>query len=69
MDVKICVATVSKEAPTVSANASPKIISIDYGEKKTDKEKSHKGIWRSGCPGGVPGTNSGRPRDTWDIWA
>ena len=22
-----------------------------------------------GCPGGVPGTNSGRPRDTWDIWA
>ena len=41
----------------------------DYGEKKTDKEKSHKGIWRSGCPGGVPGTNSGRPRDTWDIWA
>ena len=37
--------------------------------KKTDKEKAHKGIWRSGCPGGVPGTNSGRPRDTWDIWA
>ena len=37
--------------------------------EKTDKEKSHKGIWRSGCPGGVPGTNSGRPRDTWDIWA
>ena len=28
--------------------------------EKTDKEKSHKGIWRSGCPGGVPGTNSGR---------
>ena len=21
------------------------------------------------CPGGVPGTNSGRPRDTWDICA
>ena len=38
-------------------------------EKKTDKEKSHKGIWRWGCPGGVPGTNSGRPRDTWNIWA
>ena len=37
--------------------------------EKTDKEKSHKGIWRSGCPRGVPGTNSGRPRDTWDIWA
>ena len=42
---------------------------LKYGEKKTNKEKSHKGIWRSGCPGGVPGTNSGRPRDTWDIWA
>ena len=37
--------------------------------EKTDKEKSHKGIWRSGCPGGVPGTNSGRPTNTWDIWA
>ena len=23
----------------------------------------------TGCPGGVPGTNLGRPRDTWDIWA
>ena len=22
----------------------------DYGEKKTDKEKSHKGIWRSDAP-------------------
>ena len=46
-----------------------RLIELRYGEKKTDKEKSHKGIWRSGCPGGVPGTNSGRPRDTWDIWA
>ena len=30
---------------------------------------TYQGIWRSGCPGGVSGTNSGRPRDTWDIWA
>ena len=45
------------------------ISSGNMERKKTDKEKSHKGIWRSGCPGGVPGTNSGRPRDTWDIWA
>ena len=36
---------------------------------KTDKEKSHKGIWRSECPGSVSGINSGRPRDTRDIWA
>ena len=40
------------------------------GEQKADKEKSHKGIWWSECPpGSVPGKNSGRPRDTWDVWA
>ena len=36
----------------------------DFGsmeKKRTDKEKSHKGIWLSGCPGGVPGTNSDVP--------
>ena len=38
-------------------------------EEKTDKEKSHKGIWWSECPGSVPGINSGRPRDTRDVWA
>ena len=31
--------------------------------EKTDKEKSHKGIWRSGCPGGVPGTKEFGGRD------
>ena len=36
----------------------------EYGEKKTDKEKSHKGILWAECPGSVPGINSGRPRDT-----
>ena len=34
-----------------------------------DKEKSHKGIWWSERPGSVPGKNSGRPRDTRDVWA
>ena len=37
--------------------------------EKTDKETSHKDIWWSECPGSVPGINSGRPRDTWDVWA
>ena len=40
-----------------------------YEEQKTDKEKSHKGIWWWECPGSVPGINSGRPRDTRDVWA
>ena len=31
-------------------------------EKKNDKEKSHKGIWWSECPGSVPEINLGRPR-------
>ena len=39
-------------------------------ERKTDKEKSHKRVWWSECPGSVPGINSGRPsRDTRDVWA
>ena len=42
---------------------------LHLGEKKTDKEKSHKGIWWSECPGSIPGINSGRPRDTRDVWA
>ena len=41
----------------------------EYGEQKTDKEKSHKGIWWWECPGSVPGMNSGRPRNTRDVWA
>ena len=40
-----------------------------YGEQKTDKEKSQKGIWWSECPRSVPGMNSGRPRNTRDVWA
>ena len=36
---------------------------------KTDEEKSHKAIWWSECHGSVPGINSGRPRDTRDVWA
>ena len=43
--------------------------SLDYGEQKTDKEKSHKGIWWWECPGSVPGINSGRPRHTRDVWS
>ena len=42
---------------------------VTYGEQKTDKEKSHKGIWWWECPRSVPGINSGRPRDTRDVWA
>ena len=30
---------------------------------------SHKGTWWSECPGSVPGINSGRSRDTRDVWA
>ena len=37
---------------------------FEYGEKRTDKEKSHKGIWRSDAPEAsqgqtrdVPGTH------------
>ena len=44
-------------------------VETDYGEQKTDKEKSHKGIWWWECPGSVPGINSGRPRHTRDVWA
>ena len=40
-----------------------------YGEQKTNKEKSHKGIWWWECPWSVLGINSGRPRDTRDVWA
>ena len=40
-----------------------------YGERKTDKEKSHKGNWWWECPGSVLGINSGRPRHTRDVWA
>ena len=40
-----------------------------FREGQTDKEKSHKGIWWWECPGSVPGINSGRPRDTRDVWA
>ena len=51
----------------------PRII----GEKKPIKENHIKEFGGRmpqrrlvvGCPGGVPGTNSGRPRDSWDIWA
>ena len=39
-----------------------------YTEQKTDKEKSHKGIWWWECPGSVPGINSGHPRDSRDVW-
>ena len=41
----------------------------NYGEQKTHNEKSHKGIWWPEWPGSVPGINSGRPRDTPDVWA
>ena len=40
-----------------------------FGREKPIKEKSHKGIWWSECPGSVPGINLGRPRDTRDVWA
>ena len=30
---------------------------------------SHKGIWWLECPGSIPGINSGRPRNTRDVWA
>ena len=36
--------------------------------KKTNLEKSQKGIWQSECPGSVPGIK-GRPMDTRDVWA
>ena len=38
-----------------------------FGERKTDKEKSHEGIWWSECPESV--INLGRPRETRDVWA
>ena len=41
---------------------------IDYGEQEADKEKSHKGIWWSEWPTSVPGINSGRPKQTRDVW-
>ena len=40
----------------------------NYGEK-TEKEKSHKGIWWSESPGSVPEINSGHLRGTQDVWA
>ena len=45
------------------------IVFLYLGEQKTDKGKSHKGIWWWECPGSVPGINSARPRDTRDVWA
>ena len=38
-------------------------------ERKKPIKKNHIRNLAVGCPEGVPGTNSGRPRDTWDIWA
>ena len=40
-----------------------------YQEQKNDKENSNKGIWWWECPGSIPGINSGRARDTRDVWA
>ena len=42
---------------------------ICFSRTKTDKEKSHKGIWWWECPGSAPEINSGRPRNTRDVWA
>ena len=36
---------------------------------RRNKEKSHKGIWWSQCHRSVPRINSGRLRDTRDVWA
>ena len=61
--------SLTKKVSYFSSWGSVLKIVLKYGEQKTEKEKLHKGIWRWECPGSVPGINSGRPRDTRDVWA
>ena len=55
-----------KGSPTIGQE---KTMNKQYGEQKSDKEKSHKGIWWWEFPGSVPGIHSGCPRYTRDVWA
>ena len=42
---------------------------VESGEKKPIKKNHIKEFGGRDAPEVPQGTNSGRPRDTWDIWA